>query len=54
MSIVLRIFKVNVIEELRQEFEEEFRTAALGVVANHEGMLSTEIGESITNGDTEY
>lgn len=52
--MVLRVFKVNVVEELRDEFEEKFRTAALGVVDNHEGMLSAEIGKSIDDGDTEY
>lgn len=52
--MVIRVFKVNVIEELRDEFEKKFRTAALGVVDNHEGMISAELGKSITDGDTEY
>ena len=52
--MILRVFKVNVIEELREEFEDKFRTAALGVVDNHEGMLSAEVGKSLTDGDTEY
>lgn len=52
--MVLRVFKVNVVEALRDEFEEKFRTAALGVVEHHEGMLSAEVGKSITEDDTEY
>ncbi|AXT19709.1 antibiotic biosynthesis monooxygenase [Flavobacteriaceae bacterium AU392] len=52
--MVIRVFKVNVVEELRDEFEEKFRDAALGVVDNHEGMLSAEVGKSINDEDTEY
>jgi len=52
--MIIRVFKVNVVEALRSEFEEKFRDVALGVVDNHEGMISAEVGKSIADGDTEY
>lgn len=52
--MIIRVFKVNVVEELRDEFEEKFRDVALGVVDHHEGMLSAEVGKSLNDGDTEY
>jgi len=51
---MLRIFKVDVVPELQEEFEDNFKVISLGLVNSEEGLLFAEIGKSTTKNDTAY
>lgn len=52
--MLLRIFKIEIVPEFKNEFEEKFKVIALGLVDGKEGLLAAEIGKSVDESDNEY
>lgn len=52
--MLLRVFKIEIVSEFRNEFEEKFKVIALGLVDGKKGLLSAEIGKSVDTDDNEY
>jgi len=52
--MLLRVFTIQIVPEFRNEFEEKFKVIALGLVDGKKGLLSAEIGKSVSTNDDEY